>query len=137
MQSHTANISKKLGDASPKSISWRKFLETGNLSAMASGRADSNEAIAERLRLLRTVVSGESQTAFSAWIDIEPKRWNNFERGMPLSKEVALLLVRKIPDITLDWLFLGNENGLSVRRQREFAEAGKATMSASRSKGRG
>jgi len=56
---------------------------------------------------------------------------------MPLSKEVAILLVKKFPDVTLDWIYLGNENGLSVRRQREFAEAGKATTATpARSKAR-
>ena len=103
---------------------------------MAHVRAESNEAVAARLRLLRTVVSGESQTAFAAALGIEVKRWNNFERGLPLSKEVAFLLVNKFPDVTLDWLYLGNENGLSVRRQRELVEAGKATTAPPRSKSR-
>ncbi len=103
---------------------------------MVNGRMDSNEAVSERLRLLRKVVSGENQTAFAARLGIEIKRWNNFERGMPLSKEVAILLVKKFPDVTLDWIYLGNENGLSVRRQREFIEAGKTTTAAVRSKGR-
>lgn len=95
-----------------------------------SSRPDSNEAVADRLRLLRQVVSGESQTAFAARLGIDVKRWNNFERESPLSKEVAFLIVKKFPDVTLDWLFLGNEGGLPVRFQRELAEAGKANTGA-------
>ncbi|WP_316196313.1 MULTISPECIES: helix-turn-helix transcriptional regulator [unclassified Bradyrhizobium] len=98
------------------------------MATMSVTRNDSQEAVAGRLRLLRKVVSGENQTAFAARIGIEPKRWNNFERGSPLSKEVAILLVQKFPDITLDWLFLGRSDGLTVKRQRELEEAGKSGM---------
>jgi hypothetical protein len=41
----------------------------------------------------------------------------------PLSKDVALTIVRKIPDITLDWLFLGNTSGLTVKRLPELEDA--------------
>jgi hypothetical protein len=47
---------------------------------------------------------------------------------MPLSKEVAILIVKKFPDITLDWLYLGNPRGLTVKRQQELDEAGKANI---------
>jgi hypothetical protein len=123
---HSRKLSKNLGSASPKSLSWQSFLENGKVLPMANGRPESNEAVSERLRILRTTVSGDSQTAFAARLGVEVKRWNNFERLMPLSKEVAFLVVKKFPDVTLDWLFLGKEDGLSVRRQREFAEAEKA-----------
>jgi hypothetical protein len=72
------------------------------------------------------VMSGENQTAFAARLDIEVRRWNNFERGSPLSKEVAFLIVKKFPDITLDWLWLGNPNGLTVKRQRELEQAARS-----------
>ena len=86
-------------------------------------RPESNEAISERLKLLRAVVSGENQTQFAARLGIQPSRWHNLERGFPLSKEVALMLVRKFPNFTLDWLYLGNTNGLSVRTLRELEDA--------------
>ncbi len=103
---------------------------------MGNHRPDSNEAVAARLRLLRQVVSGESQTAFAARLGVETKRWNNFERSSPLSKEVAFLIVRKFPNVTLDWLWLGRPDGMPVRFQRELEEAGKATTSADRSRAR-
>ena len=87
-------------------------------------RPDSKEAVAERLKLLRLVVSGENQTSFAASLNIEVKRWNNMERGYsPLSKEVALLIVKKYPDFTLDWLFLARRDGLTLKRQRELDQA--------------
>jgi hypothetical protein len=64
----------------------------------------SDENIAERLVLVRKAVSG-TQTAFCQRIGISAARWNNFERGLPLSKSVGILLVQKIPGLTLDWLF--------------------------------
>lgn len=123
---HSPKISKDFGSASPKSLSWQRYLDDGTLVPMGNGRPESNEAVSERLKILRKAVSGESQTAFAARLGIETKRWNNLEREHPLSKEVAFLIVKKFPDVTLDWLWLGNENGLSVKRQREFAEAEKA-----------
>lgn len=76
------------------------------------------------------MVAGDNQTSFAARIGIEVKRWNNFERGSPLSKEIAILLVQKIPGLTLDWLFLGKEDGLTRTRQLELADAMKAVAGA-------
>lgn len=114
---------------------WRKFWATGKYHDMASGDLSSNEATAWRLKCLRKVIAGDNQTAFAARLGIEANRWNNMERGSPLSKEVAFLIVRHFPDISFDWLFRGLDDHLTVKRQRELAEAGKAlTMSAPRSK---
>ena len=86
-----------------------------------------NAEVARRLRTLRHVISGENQTAFAQRIGIEVQRWNNFERGLPLSKPVAFLLVGQVPGLTLDWLFLGVEDGLPIKLQRELVEALKST----------
>lgn len=84
-----------------------------------------NSEVARRLSVLREAVAGENQTAFATRLGIEVKRWNNFERGYALSKEIAFLLVQKIPGVTLDWLWLGNESGLPLKLQMELAEAEK------------
>lgn len=118
----------------PRDFHGKNIWKRAALVPMRNFRPDSNEAVAERLKLLRMTVSEESQTAFAARLGVETKRWNNFERGTPLSKEVAFLIVKKFPDVTLDWLWLGNEGGLPIRFQRELAEAGKGTTAAGRSK---
>jgi transcriptional regulator with XRE-family HTH domain len=82
---------------------------------------ESNEAISQRLNLLR-LASGETQTQFAARLGISLPRWNNMERGSPLSKEVALMIVRST-DITLDWLFLGKTSGLTLKRLQELEAA--------------
>lgn len=92
-------------------------------------KPSENSEVARRLTILRLAVAGGSQTSFAQQVGIEVKRWNNFERGLPLSKDVAFSLVRKFPGLTLDWLFLGIEDGLPVKFQRELAEAGKSTTS--------
>lgn len=84
-----------------------------------------NLKIAERLiRLRQAVAPHASQILFANTLGVEFKRWNNFERGSPLSKEVAIILVQKIPGLTLDWLFLGHEDGLSLKLHRQLMEVG-------------
>jgi hypothetical protein len=85
-------------------------------------RPDCDEAVAQRLRLLRRIDSADNLTTFAARIGISMERWNNFERGGPLSKEVAILLVRSFPGITLDWLLLGDPSGLTLQRLRELQQ---------------
>jgi hypothetical protein len=112
---------------SSKTISWRNNFERTMLRRMAKDPA-SNESIASRLKLLRKAVSeGDNQTAFAARVGVELKRWNNFERGKPLSKEIAILLVQRIPGLTLDWLYLGKADSLPGVLRNELEEAGKAT----------
>lgn len=95
-----------------------------------------NLAIARRLRVLRYSVAGGDQGAqsrFAIQMKVEPKRWNNYERGYPLPRDMAVHLVRRVPGLTTDWLWLGIEDGMPGRLQRELAEAGNAlTLSEAR-----
>jgi hypothetical protein len=131
-----AYIPRILDIQAPRGFLGEKIWNGANSGSMRNPKPDSNEAVAERLRLLRQVVSGENQTAFAARLGIEVKRWNNFERATPLSKEVAFLIVKKFPNVTLDWLWLGIDGGLPSRFQRELAEAGKAAQGRPRNPGR-
>jgi hypothetical protein len=75
------------------------------------------------------MVFGETQSQFAVRIGITQPRWNNMERGSyPLSKDVALLIVRTIPDITLDWLFLGKTSGPTLKRLQELEAAAASPM---------
>ena len=88
-----------------------------------------NAAIARRLRILRHHIAGGdhgSRARFAVQIGIEYKRWNNFERGYPMPRDMAIHLVRAIHGLTLDWIYLGRQDGMSLRLQRELEEAGKA-----------
>lgn len=92
-----------------------------------------NQAIAFRLRTLRYSVMGGDQGAqsrFAIAMKIEPKRWNNYERGYPLPRDMAVHLVRRTPGLTTDWLWIGKDDGMPGRLQRELTEAGNALMAA-------
>src|SRR5579862_1095654 len=108
-------------------ISWKPA--KSRVMARRMGRNSTKNDVSERLIALRIVVAGENQTRFAAQLGFEIKRWNNFERGLPLSKDAAIQLVTKIPGLTLDWLFLGKEDGLPIKLHRELVEAGKAMTS--------
>jgi hypothetical protein len=76
-----------------------------------------------RLRILRTYVGhGDSQTRFAEDYGFTVARWNNLERGHPLPRDVAIQLVRRIPGLSLDWLFFGKPDYLSVIMRSELEE---------------
>ena len=88
-----------------------------------------NDAIARRLRILRHHVTGSdfgAQARFAAKLGLEYRRWNNYECGHNLSRDVAMLLVTTIHGLTLDWIYLGREDGLSRSLHRDLVEAEKA-----------
>lgn len=76
-----------------------------------TGGAESE--VAQRLRTLRAL-KGLSGPKFAEWLEIEYPRWNNFERGFPLPAPIALLLCRRFPGLTLDWLYRGRLEGLTL-----------------------
>ena len=61
------------------------------------------------------------QQAFANFLGVDRGRWNNVECGAPLSKEMALRIVRKFPGVTLDWLFLGRPEGLTAEMARALS----------------
>ena len=66
-----------------------------------------------------------AQQKFAELLNVERGRWNNIECGAPLSKEMALRIVRKFPGVTLDWLFLGRTGGLTAETARALSEPSK------------
>ena len=65
------------------------------------------------------------QQKFAELLGVDRGRWNNIECGAPLSKEMALRIVRKFPGVTLDWLFLGRTEGLTAEMARALSEPSK------------
>jgi hypothetical protein len=80
--------------------------------------------VARRLRTLQKAVGGRG-TTMADRLDISPQRWGNFLGGKPLNREVAIKLVQTIPGLTLDWLYLGKIDGLTVELARMLEEAEK------------
>ena len=67
-----------------------------------------------RVKQLREVCGFASQNEMAAFLGISPNRWNNVERGMPLSMDLANILCDKIPGLTIDWLVRGSFLGVST-----------------------
>jgi transcriptional regulator with XRE-family HTH domain len=90
------------------------------------------EGYKKRLQLLRAMYD-ETQEAFARRLDIPFKRWNQYERGYPISRETSWLLRQKIANGLAEWIWFGDEDGLSdqfrkrlkavERAERERADA--------------
>jgi hypothetical protein len=74
------------------------------------------ETVADRIKRLRTA-QGMKPAAFARHLDnILLSRLLNVENyGKPLGIELAQIIVRKCPGITLDWLYFGKIVGLTVQ----------------------
>jgi hypothetical protein len=79
---------------------------------MPTSKRDPSSPVAKRLIALRESMEMNGPQ-FAAFIGIDYSRWHNFERGLPLSIAVATLLCKKIPGLSLDWLYQGRPEGLS------------------------
>jgi DNA-binding XRE family transcriptional regulator len=78
--------------------------------------------VAERLKKLREAMGYESQTAWAKLLGISLARWNNVENGKSLGNDLAFKLVRTVPGLTLDWLYLGVSAGLPIELARRLGE---------------
>ena len=70
-------------------------------------------AYKRRLRVLRLIVAeGNNINEFARRVEIDPKRWNNYERGKPLSRETAFWLWTKLK-LSAEWLWWGETGNLT------------------------
>lgn len=83
------------------------------------------KAYKRRLRILREIVSGGGQQEFADKLGIPMKRWNNYERGYPLSRETAFLLREKCPGVSIEWLWFGMTGNLSKSFEEKIKAAEK------------
>lgn len=78
----------------------------------------------QRLKDLRRAFGFETSTAVAKFLNISVQRWNAFENGAPLSREVAFLLVRKFSGLSLDWLYFGKTEALPLELARRLGALG-------------
>lgn len=88
---------------------------------------------ARRLRLLRMAEGGDNSSTWAKRMGMTLPQLSNYENGVPLSRNAAITMVKRVPGLTTDWLFLGREEGLSVDLRRRLREA-EAAMRGSNSK---
>lgn len=88
--------------------------------ASGKGLPKSDQDRAERLVALRKAFHYETASSFAAFLDVSKQRWGHVERGLPLGIDLAQLVVRKLPGVTLDYLYFGKGEGLSVELARRL-----------------
>lgn len=87
-------------------------LHRPHVRALMADESDTDEAVSLRCRVLRETVKPDwNQRQFATWLGVTYQRWNNVESGMPLGKDLAGILIRKIPGLSSDWLFYGRYGG--------------------------
>ena len=77
---------------------------------------------AQRIARLREVMGFDSQMAFAAFLGVGYERYNNVERGLPLSSSMASIIVRKCPGVTRDWLLDGDASTLAPKMAKALSE---------------
>ncbi|QIO34357.1 hypothetical protein [Bradyrhizobium sp. 1(2017)] len=99
------------------------------------GFEEDFEGYKSRLRLLREAVAAGSQQVIADKLKIDMKRWNNYERGYPIPREIAFILKAQTGESLAEWLWWGDTGNLSpqftrklqaaeaTKREREKAEA--------------
>jgi hypothetical protein len=78
-------------------------------------------AVAQRLKRLRQA-EAKNAAEFAARLGLAPPRWYNFEAGFPLPRDVAIKIVQTVPGVTLDWIYLGRREGLTVAMAQKLGE---------------
>lgn len=82
-----------------------------------------NNPIAKRLRILRRAEGVSKSSVWAARMGMSLQQLSNYENGRLLSRNSAITLAKRVPGLTLDWIYLGREEGLSVDLRRRLHEA--------------
>ena len=72
-----------------------------------------DQALERRLRLLQEYVGAKNQNDMAAQFGATKTAWNNVMRGRKLSRDLATDY-KRWPEITLEWLLLGETDLLAV-----------------------
>ena len=89
--------------------------------------ARAGETIPRRLRLLRLAENCNSAKEFAQKLGVSQSRYGNIEAGSSLSIQIAQSIIRVVPGCSLDWLYNGVENGLSVYLRERLRAAERAS----------
>ena len=88
----------------------------------APARSGDKSLPEESLRLIQTRerLGFSSQSAFAVFLGVGLTRLNRIENGDSISRDIATIMCRKIPGMTLDWIYFGNAEGLPLQLAREL-----------------
>lgn len=98
----------------------------------------------QRLRWVRLAERIEKSEIFARRVGIGTTTYSQYENGVRLSRDAAVMIANRVPGLTTDYLLRGSEEGLSVdlrrrieaAREKEQADEGAAKEAAS-TRGRG
>lgn len=80
-----------------------------------------SEAIRRRLIVIRNYVARDNQAEFARRLGIAPTRWNNMERGFPLTLKVTFLLIKNVEGLTTGYITHGHTERLPASLKRQLA----------------
>jgi transcriptional regulator with XRE-family HTH domain len=87
---------------------------------MAERTTEERQA-GRRLALIRELLHRiESQQRFAALLGVEQQRYNNWERGWPIDRQVLKRLCEITPGLTADYVLFGWTRGLTVQIWRKL-----------------
>lgn len=75
------------------------------------------------MKRLRIAIAGDevgSSARFAATHGFTSARWSNFERNYNVSIDAATQLCQRIPGLTLDWIYFGKSDGLTMEMGRRL-----------------
>lgn len=75
---------------------------------------------ADRLTALRKAFGYETAVGFAIFLGVSKQRYGHVERGKPLGIDLAQMIVRKLPGVSLDYLYNGRAEGLSLELARRL-----------------
>lgn len=84
----------------------------------------AHPGLPHRLRILKVYAGAKTEEELARMIGTTKNNLNNMMRGRDLSKEVALKIHERFPQITLEWLWLAETDHLRVDVERQLAEIG-------------
>lgn len=95
-------------------------------SAMRDEDEREDPRVTERLIRLRKAMGYDYHGGLKEFAEkrlgVSDDRWGNVERGYPLSKQLARIIVRRCPGVDLNYLWTGDTGGLSVKMAKKLGE---------------
>lgn len=76
---------------------------------------ESLEATTTRMRKIRAAYGMEkSQEEFALSLNLTDSAWSNYETIRRPGLDTALFLVRRFPQLTLEWIYRGDPRGMAA-----------------------
>lgn len=92
------------------------------------------ESICERVRRIRWAFGkGKNQADFAESLGVGGTAWSNYEVDRRPGLDTGIKIINAFPELTLDWLYLGNARGIAFDVLQALRSAKPTTERAGRS----